>query len=490
MTYQQAHVEVPIAAPLEHVAELVTTAVSRLGWRIKFVNEKLRQLSGFDNKTERLGQDMWRYSFDAFIKWRKSDSRNSVFVSVTVTEKEMSWTEEDCKKRCEEIIRGIEQDARELSENEINHPPSDSFGSARWATSKDLEHAGYEGGRGNPRRFVLGPDESKKCITVPEAETEMHAVVCGPTGCGKSSTIFIPNLIERTGASAVVTEATAGSEQPDLFFKTAGFRKMAGHAIYKFNPDDLTSHRINPIDFVKTYEEAATVAELIVKNTKTTYTADSDVWEKSEKQLLTVLILHAVSENGHLGMIRRWLRLGADGLARLLGSSTIKEARDEYLGFYRTGTEGFRNSALAGLMQRLNLWVNPRIVALTETTDVDLQALHRQLFTFYLSVPAEKDQYKPLAALIFNFLLNAIARERFTRPLALFLDEFTNFGKIPGIAEKMTIIRHLGIPATLGMQDFVQLRKVYGDDDATLLFGQAHQSVLSTERHRHCQAYQ
>ncbi len=49
----------------------------------------------------------------------------------------------------------------------------------------------------------------------------MHSIVCGRTGNGKSSTILIPNPIERTGTSAIVTEATAGSDDPDLFAKTA-----------------------------------------------------------------------------------------------------------------------------------------------------------------------------------------------------------------------------------------------------------------------------
>ncbi|WP_436440815.1 type IV secretory system conjugative DNA transfer family protein, partial [Enterococcus faecium] len=53
---------------------------------------------------------------------------------------------------------------------------------------------------------------------------------------------------------------------PDLFSKTAGFRKMAGHEIYYFNPDDMRSVRINPISHIRTYSQAADVASLIIKN--------------------------------------------------------------------------------------------------------------------------------------------------------------------------------------------------------------------------------
>ena len=126
-------------------------------------------------------------------------------------------------------------------------------------------------------------------------------------------------------------------------------------------------------------------------------------------------------------------------------------------------------------MQRLNLWINPRIVALTDRTDFDVASLAGELFTFYLAVPAQKKILKPAAALVFNYLLDMALEaplSSFKFPLALFLDEFTNFGMIPAIADKMGIIRHRQMPAMLGFQDYVQLRAVYGEDDATFLFGQ------------------
>ena len=461
-----------IDAPPESMAELVTTSVSRLGWRIKFVNAKLRQLSAFDNRTERISRLTWCYEFDCTVRWRKASF--GVEITVSITERQMQATSGECQERCSLIFEAIEQDADQCKEVDETTQRSTAYGSASWCTTEELLKQGYLDGKGNHRRFILGPrsDADKGFLSVPPEETAMHATVCGPTGCGKSSTVYIPNLIERTGICAIVTEATAGNEPPDLFHKTAGFRQLAGQQIYKFNPDDLTSHRINPLQHVRTYAQAVDVASLVIQNTSSKYTADPKIWEDGERQLLTVLIVHAVAESTDLGTIRRWLRKGPEGLAMILMNSPMVEAREEFWGFYSASSEGFRNGVISGLMQRLNLWVNPRIVALTETTDIDIKALPEQLFTFYLSVPAQKTHLKPLAALIFNFVLNVALDQELKHPLGLFLDEFTNFGYIPGIAEKLTLIRHRQIPAVLGFQDFVQLRKVYGDDDAALLFGQ------------------
>jgi type IV secretory pathway TraG/TraD family ATPase VirD4 len=89
-----------------------------------------------------------------------------------------------------------------------------------------------------------------------------------------------------------------------------------------------------------------------------------------------------------------------------------------------------------------------------------------------LAVPAQKTHLKPVAALIFNFILNQALKHHFTHPLYLSLDEFTNFGTIPAIAQKLSIIRHRNIPVLIGVQDFVQLQQVYGKDDALLIRSQ------------------
>ena len=70
-------------------------------------------------------------------------------------------------------------------------------------------------------------------------------------------------------------------------------------------------------------------------------------------------------------------------------------------------------------------------------------------------------------------------QRHFDHPLFLSLDEFTNFGYIPAIAEKLTIIRHRKIAAMIGIQDYVQMEKVYGREDASLLFGQPGTRVFS-----------
>jgi type IV secretory pathway TraG/TraD family ATPase VirD4 len=371
------------------------------------------------------------------------------------------------------IMQGVVDRASRLQILEKTQQKPNRYGSAKWATLDDIKAAGYWGGYEDSRRLLLSTGEDEEYVTISAEDTVKHAIVCGPTGSGKTSAIFIPNLIDRLKTSTIVTEATAGNEPPDLYMKTSGWRLMQGRQdIYYCNPDDLRSDSINPLDAVKGYADAQDLSRLLIENTTSKNNYGDDVWPKSEANLLTIVIAHAASLGENFGYIRRILREGPDGLVPILAASPVVEAREEFRGFTNTAKDGFKYGVVAGLMQRLALWVNPRICALTARTSIDLDSLKSSLFTFYLAVPAQKTHLKPVAALIFNFILDQALKHQFDHPLYLSLDEFTNFGMIPAIAQKLSIIRHRNIPVLMGVQDFIQLQQVYGKEDSMLLRSQ------------------
>ena len=298
-------------------------------------------------------------------------------------------------------------------------------------------------------------------------------MMIGPTGSGKSSKVIKAQAILRLEESMIITEATPGNQPPDVYSSTATWRKRMGEQrIFYFNPDDLRSNQINPLDQVTTFEKAQELASLIMDNTGRRQSGGDPMWENSERHLLTALLIYARGEKGHLGMVRNLMREGPDGVGRLINAGAYQEAINEYKLFVKNSTEGIRNGVASGLMQRLNLWVNPKIVKLTEKTDFDVADLLKEKFTFYLAVPAQKRLVKPLAAMVFNFLLNIMLEQKPAYPVSLVLDEFTNFGRIDGIEDLISIIRQRGIPILFGCQNFLQLKKVYGIDDANILYSQ------------------
>ncbi len=472
--------------PGEYAGEVIAASLRDGGWRNLHYNDLLLEITGEQNKSKNIGSGLNAKSdFQLTARWQVQ-STQSTRITVEVLDREGEATERDCQKMAHGVLKGVNDRKGTLRASLANAKPRTTYGNARWAELEELEKAGYvldwddwKGGN----QLVLGPWKDGKRLVIPESDTVRHSMVCGPTGCGKSSSLFKPNLFERTQVSAMVTEATPGNNPPDLYTTTSGFRQQQGHQIYYFNPDDMASVRINPLDAVTSISKAQEVADLIIRNTTMTKNTGGDpIWETSERHLLTSLLMHFAPEGGSLADARSLIREGSAGIAKVLDASRTDEARREYRAFMNVSTEGFRNGVLSGLLQRLRLWVNPRIVALTSKTDLDLQALPKQLFTFYLAVPAEKEAIKAVAALVFNFIMNQVVLATDPKdmryPLALFLDEFTNFGMIPGIARSLTLLRHRKTPIMFGCQDYAQLKDVYGENDAKLFFGQPATRVI------------
>ncbi|MCC7527085.1 MAG: type IV secretory system conjugative DNA transfer family protein [Candidatus Melainabacteria bacterium] len=456
-----------LAVESKDMAELLVVCLTGLGWRPVTVNDRMRQLVATQIKAER----PFSYEFFATFNWQPNGS--GCQLKLEVREERNRWTITHCKAKCDEIMQRVAESADVLMQANAEQPQPTRYGSAKWATHQDIIDAGYWGGGEDHRRMIISPGEDDNYVTLTPEDSAMHALVCGPTGSGKTTSIFIPNLIDRIDSSAIVTEATAGNEPPDLYAKTSGYRSLAGRQkIYYFNPDDLSSDCINPVDAVKSYADAQNLAKLIVENTTSKNNYGDDVWPKAEMNLLTMFLAHAAALGKDLGYIRGLLREGPDDLVNQMKASPVEEVRGEYHGFHKTSREGFRYGVFASLMQRLALWVNPRVVALTSKTTIDLDSLAKEKFTFYLAVPARKTHLKPVAALIFNYVLQYAEEQHFEHPLFLSLDEFTNFGMIPGIADRLGIIRHKKIGVMLGIQDAMQLERVYGREDATIMFGQ------------------
>jgi len=415
------------------------------------------------------------------VKWRRTDGGTGIYLRVQIDDGDGHANQDQLKDSCLEVMKGIFERAKEIKDQGPDEKRT-TFGSAKWAEQADLTQAGYVVPgieRPDPLRLVLGLTDDGKEVRAAAEDSVRHAIVSGPTGSGKTSRVLIPNLIKRFDSSVIVTEATAGDEPPDLYHKTSGFRKALGSKVYYFNPDDLTSHRINPIDQLKNVDDVQVLANLIIENTnKKEGGGGEQIWDNSERHLLTALLLHAAGKKQSLLEVRNMLTSGQEGMKQQLLASPVEKARSEYMAFYNVSSEGFRNGVISGLMVRLNLWVSPRIAALTAATDIDMDALEREIFTLYLAVPAQKGHLKPLAALVFNYVLSRATEKTFAKPIFLCLDEFTNFGRIPDFANKISIIRHRNLGTILGFQDYVQLEKTYGKEDAKNLWNNIGTKIL------------
>jgi type IV secretory pathway TraG/TraD family ATPase VirD4 len=459
---------------------LAVNVLDRLGYQVSRASKQLDQILALERLDEQVGQDWWRHEYRVVLRWRAASS-GGMLAAIDLEERKGGASESECRRRCDKILLELQHDAQRAEEAKKYKEKSTAHGAARWGTDQELKERGYFQKSPDAKRLIIGRTPDNQYIQVPEFWTHAHAIVCGRTGVGKSRGFFFPQLIERIATSMIVTEATPGYEAGELYKLTSGWRKMAGHQIYCFNPSDMTSNRINPIDRIRHArdEEKANLAEkladLVIMNGESTEQRGEQTWNRSEKLLLIPLILHAAAgdpQYGHFGALRWLLLQGPEKLAQVLYKSESDVAQMEFEGWMRlSGETNFKYGVFSGLITKLNPWMTDQMVTLTETTDIDLDALKDQLFTFYLAVPSRSRDSKLIGSLMVNFLLDHVLeiREQMKYPLTMLLDEFTNFGKISGIGDTLSIIRKNKIGLILGFQNYYQLEQVYSRREAQII---------------------
>lgn len=419
----------------------------------------------------------WNYDYTVRVEWGVPTLSD---VDVEVSEKNYSGNHSKCSERANEIVNELLRLSERFQRTKLAKPKDDRFGGAEWASPEELLANSYIVDRDKlvNGQFVLGPWSDTQFLVIPIEYTSFHIIVRGPTGVGKSSSFYEPNLALQPATSAIVTEATIGSRVPELFKKTSGYRASKGHSILYFNPIDLKSNCINPLDTIrlaagdKKIQLVEAVADLMISNTAGKTDRSDPAFEKSEKLLLSSLIAHAASADpnyGHFGAVRWLLQSDPEQLESVMDKSPWSFATREFNGWKSVTRENFRYAVMGGLLARMNSWLTPTAMQLTSKSSFTQEQLMQGLFTLYLSSPGRRPDLKVLTSLIFNFVANLASDYASKHPLMLLLDEFTNFGRVAGIDELLSLIRKTGVSIALGYQDSAQLEKVYTLAEARII---------------------
>ena len=265
-----AYQEGLIEATVKEFPIVAVNVLDRLGYTVSKASNQLNQITAIEKTDEQIGRDWWHSEYRVLIRWEEIGP--TIYFGVFIEERKGGGTNAECLRRCNSIIQSIRDDAIRVREIADSKEVSTVHGAARWADEGALRAAGYIINNPHPGRLIIGLTNTNEYISVPERATHAHAIVCGRTGLGKSRGFFVPNLVERLGTNMIVTEATPGYELGELYTLTSGWRKEFGHQIYSFNPADMSSTRINPIDRVRyapeeqKAKEAEKLAQLVILN--------------------------------------------------------------------------------------------------------------------------------------------------------------------------------------------------------------------------------
>jgi type IV secretion system protein VirD4 len=156
-----------------------------------------------------------------------------------------------------------------------------TYGSARWATVREIERNGLFGDAG----IFLGRKHGRYL----RHDGPEHVMAFAPTRSGKGVGLVVPTLLSWTG-SAIVHDIKGENWQ-----LTAGWRSRFSHALL-FNPTDPASARYNPLLEVRRgrheVRDIQNIADILVDPEGALERRNH--WEKTSHSLLVGAILHVL----------------------------------------------------------------------------------------------------------------------------------------------------------------------------------------------------
>lgn len=351
-----------------------------------------------------------------------------------------------------------------------------TFGSARWATRKEMKSQGLLENEG----VFLG---RTKDTYLRHAGPE-HVMAFAPTRSGKGVGLVVPTLLSWTGS--VVVHDIKG-ENWDL---TSGWRSGFSRCV-RFDPTDDYSPRFNPLQEVRLgrreVQDAQNIADILVDPMGTL--EDGGHWKDKARELLVATILHVlyVEEDKSLAGCAAFLsnpdRSLQDTLKIMLetkhsvngtGEACVHAHIAQTARQLQDNSPNERSGILSTTQRFLSLYRDPIIANVTSGSDwriADLMEGSTPLSLFLACPPSDLSRTKPLMRLILNQIARQLTEKlpkNKTRKLLLMLDEFPALGRLEFFENALGYVAAYGVRVYLIAQSLNQIEKAYGPNNSIL----------------------
>jgi len=343
-------------------------------------------------------------------------------------------------------------------------------GAARWASEAELVREGLRADRG----IVLGR-KGGRLLTFGGPE---HVMLYAPTRTGKGVGVVIPNLLTWPDSVVVLDVKRENWEA------SAGFRAAHGRDVILFDPldPDGRTARFNPLGHIDRGDPIAVLDELqklAVMLFPAPDNADPFWAEAARTGLIGVgaYVAETPELPFSLGAIYAELTRGDPRTrlptvvgARVDAGRPLSAGCTSALSDFCSASENTFASIKQTITARMNLWLNPRVVAATEVSDFDLRHLRSKRMSLYLGVsPDNLARVAPLYNLLLQQLVDLNTRERPSGDrhqvqVLVLLDEFARLGHAGVIAHGFSYVAGYGLRLLPVLQSPAQLRAEYGPD--------------------------
>ena len=363
-------------------------------------------------------------------------------------------------------------------------------GSARFATTADIEKAGLLGNSG----IIVGK-LGNRFLQFPG---QQFCLLAAPTRSGKGVSFVIPNLLNWPDSCVVL------DIKLENFLLTSGYRARHGQKVFLFNPyaEDGRTHRWNPLDGISR-DPNLRVGDLLALGGSLypAHPGDKDAfWADSAKNLflgLALMVLESPELPKTMGEILRQSSGKGRGLkehltdrisARSVSDAPYSADCLDALGRFLGASDNTLANIISSFTAPLVMFANPLVDAATAASDFDIARVRDERMTLYIGIqPNRLADASLLINVLFSQLIHANTKElpsatRHSLSCLLILDEFPALGKIGVIARANAFIAGYGLRLLTVIQSVAQLEAVYGPNDARTLITNHAMQVLFTSR--------
>ena len=335
---------------------------------------------------------------------------------------------------------------------------------------------------------------------------EYHTLVIGATGSGKTQDTILPTIkvLAKKGESIVCTDPKG-----ELYEKTGALLKAKGYDILLLNfrnPQNGASW--NPLSMpyrlYKSGNQDKAIELLDDLAANILYEENSGnqdpFWEKTAADYFAGIALamfeDTTEDKININSINMTATVGEDKIG---GSTYIKEyfnlkdpASPAYVNASGTvmAPSDTKGSIISVFKQKVKLFASrENLSEMLSHSDIELDSIGKQKTAVFIIIQDEKKTYHSLATIfikqVYETLIDVAQANGGKLPVRtnFLLDEFANMPPLKDVTTMITAARSRQVRFVMIIQNYAQLNKVYGKDDAETIKGNCGNIIylISTE---------
>lgn len=303
------------------------------------------------------------------------------------------------------------------------------------------------------------------------------SVTIAPTGAGKTTSIFIPNLLSNNIKGSIIATDPKG----ELFELTSKYQEeVCGRRVIKFSPLSPTeSEKYNLLTSCKDNSEVIELASTLLFNgalsieLSTGKKTGGAEWIQMAEPLLASALLYAKDleypYNNIEFSFKLLISLDTKELDALFSESQNPDVKTQWNIFKTVGgadrTEG---SIKITLSSNMKLFTDSRVNSVGIENTFNIEDLRKEPTIIYITYPENKSPYlAPFIAPFFSQCMSKLIENYTDESLQVHMmfDEFGNIGMLNNMSINVATIRSRKISMNICLQSITQLFQVYGREN-------------------------